>query len=114
MVVQECARYLETYKAYETKPADIILGRTEEDYFSRLTAAVTSIRGVNRTDVLTLATQFRTAAGIMKASAEELAACPGIGPTKVALLPQYPEQLSYACSSCRGSASMICVVISCL
>ena len=57
--VQECARYLETYKAYETKPADLIQGRTDEDYLSKLNAALTAVRGVNRTDVLTLAGAFR-------------------------------------------------------
>lgn len=57
----------------------------ESDYFSRLSAALTSVRGVNRTDVLTLASQFRSAAGIMRASSDQLAACPGIGPTKVLL-----------------------------
>jgi DNA excision repair protein ERCC-1 len=81
--MQECARYLETYKSYESKPADLIQGRTEEDYLSRLNAAVTSVRGVNRTDVLTLAGTFKTAAGIMKASMQELSSLPGIGPTKV-------------------------------
>lgn len=81
--LQECARYLETYKSYETKPADIIQGRTDEDYLSRLTSAVTTVRGVNKTDVLTLGAAFNTASGIMKASMDQLAACPGIGPTKV-------------------------------
>lgn len=81
--VQECARYLETFKSFETKPADAIQGRVEEDYLSRLQAAMTTVRGVNRTDVLTLGRTFKSAAGIMQASMEELSACPGIGPTKV-------------------------------
>ena len=80
---QECARYLETYKSYETKPADAIQGRTDEDYLSRLNSALTTVRGVNKTDVLTLGATFKTATSIMKASMEELAACPGLGPTKV-------------------------------
>jgi DNA excision repair protein ERCC-1 len=80
---EECARYLETYKAYEAKPADLIQGRSEEDYLSKLNAALTSVRGVNRTDVLTLAGAFRSAAGVFRADAAALAALPGIGPTKV-------------------------------
>ena len=87
MPLQECARYLETYKAYETKPADNIRGRTDEDYLSRLQAALTSVRGVNKTDVLTTGAAFRSAAGIMQASFEELSACPGLGPTKVKISP---------------------------
>lgn len=83
MLLQECARYLETYKSYETKPADAIQGRTDEDYLSRLNSALTSVRGVNKTDVLTLGATFKTVTSIMQASMEELAACPGLGPTKV-------------------------------
>ena len=52
---------------YESKPADAIQGRTEEDYLSRLNAAFTTVRGVNRTDVLTLGTTFQTAAKIVQA-----------------------------------------------
>lgn len=81
--MQECARYMETFKVYETKNADSLLGRTDEDYLSRLNAAFTSVRGVNKTDVLTLATTFKTASGMMQAPLEEMSACPGIGPTKV-------------------------------
>jgi len=88
--MQECARYLETYKVYETKPADAIQGRTDEDYLSRLTAAVTSVRGVNKTDVLTLGARFKSAAGVMRASQEDLSACPGLGPTKVSCGPIPP------------------------
>ena len=74
---------METYKSYETKPADAIQGRTDEDYLSRLNSALTTVRGVNKTDVLTLGATFKTVTDIMVASMEELAACPGLGPTKV-------------------------------
>ncbi|DBA74246.1 hypothetical protein WJX77_006298 [Trebouxia sp. C0004] len=80
---EECARYLETYKSYETKPADAIQGRTDEDYISRLNSALTTVRGVNKTDVLTLGATFKTVTSIMQASMEQLATCPGLGPTKV-------------------------------
>ena len=100
--VQECARYLETYKVYETKSADSILGRTDEDYLSRLNAAFTTVRGVNKTDVLTLATTFKTAKGMMQASIEELSACPGIGPTKVNCLisPENSRYMPRSCETC--------------
>lgn len=66
---QEAARYIETYKQYESKPADAIQGRTEPDYLSRLTAALTTVRGINRTDVLTLGGALRSMADIMQACA---------------------------------------------
>lgn len=33
---EECARYLETIKIYENKPADFIQERTDNDYLSRV------------------------------------------------------------------------------
>jgi hypothetical protein len=41
-------------------------GRVEEDYLSRLHAAMTTIRGINRTNVLTLGRIFKSVAGIMQ------------------------------------------------
>jgi NAD-dependent DNA ligase len=48
-----------------------------------MTDALTSIRSVNNTDVITLGTRFGSLAAIMAAPPEQLATCPGIGPTKV-------------------------------
>lgn len=78
----EAARYLELFRAFESKPADVIRGRAGEDYLSRLNAALTSVRGVNKTDVLALGAAFGTAAGILSAPGRALAAVPGVGPTK--------------------------------
>ena len=45
--------------------------------------ALTTIKGVNKVDVVTLGSTFSTLAALMTATSEQLAACPGIGPTKV-------------------------------
>ncbi|KAL0923669.1 hypothetical protein M5K25_007735 [Dendrobium thyrsiflorum] len=81
--LEECGRYLETIKAYENKPADSIREQTDTDYLSRLTRALTAVRHVNKTDVVTLGSTFTSLAGIMDASMEDLARCPGIGERKV-------------------------------
>lgn len=81
--LEECARYLETVKIYENKPADNIQERTDHDYLSRLTSALMTIRHVNKTNVVTLGSTFGTLAATMGASMEELARCPGIGERKV-------------------------------
>lgn len=81
--VEECARYLETIKIYENKPADIIQERTDNDYLSRLSNTLTTVRHVNKSDVVSLGSTFGTLSGIMGASMEELAHCPGIGERKV-------------------------------
>ncbi|XP_010548763.1 PREDICTED: DNA excision repair protein ERCC-1 [Tarenaya hassleriana] len=79
----ECARYLETIKVYEHKPADLIQGQMDTDYLSRLNQALTTIRHVNKTDVVTLGSTFGSLAHIIDASMEDLARCPGIGERKV-------------------------------
>lgn len=81
--VEEAARYIETYKAYENKPPDIIQGMLESDYYTVLCDVLTSIRSVNKTDVYTLATTFGTLQAIINASQEELNICPGLGDKKV-------------------------------
>eukprot|EP00058_Branchiostoma_floridae_P021593 XP_002607083.1 hypothetical protein BRAFLDRAFT_118676 [Branchiostoma floridae] len=79
---EEAGKYLETYKAYESKPADLIKEKTDKDYLSKATDFLTTIRSVNKTDVSTLVTTFRSIEGIIKASKEDLALCPGFGPQK--------------------------------
>ncbi|XP_021282630.1 DNA excision repair protein ERCC-1 [Herrania umbratica] len=81
--LEECGRYLETIKVYENKPADLIQGQMDTDYLSRLNHALTTIRHVNKTDVVTLGSTFGTLSSIMDASMEDLARCPGIGERKV-------------------------------
>ena len=55
---EEAGSYLERYKAFEHKPPDMIRERVNDDYMSHLTSALTSIKGVNKTDVITLVTNF--------------------------------------------------------
>ena len=55
---EEAARYLETYKAFEHKPPDLLRSRVADDYMSQLTSVLTNVRGINKTDVLTLASRL--------------------------------------------------------
>ncbi len=69
------------------QPHDLLLGTKSsaaaEDYTARVTQCLTQIRGVNRTDVLTLTARFGTLGEILQATEEELSSCPGLGPAKV-------------------------------
>lgn len=56
--MEEAAQYIMTYKAYENKPPTMIKERIDQDYNSILRNALTSIKGVNKTDVVTLRTTF--------------------------------------------------------
>uniref|UniRef100_A0A5F5PVK0 ERCC excision repair 1, endonuclease non-catalytic subunit n=1 Tax=Equus caballus TaxID=9796 RepID=A0A5F5PVK0_HORSE len=55
---EEAGRYLETYKAYEQKPADLLMEKLEQDFVSR------------------------SLEQLIAASREDLALCPGLGPQK--------------------------------
>ncbi|XP_042653232.1 DNA excision repair protein ERCC-1 isoform X2 [Tyto alba] len=55
---EEAGRYLETYKAYEQKPPDLLKERVEQDFLSRSLVAM------------------------VDASREDLSLCPGVGPQK--------------------------------
>ena len=84
----EAARYLELIRAFlaARTPPDAIAGRVGDDYLSRLGAALTTVRGVTRADVLALGGAFDTAAAILAAPRAALEATPGVGPTKAARL----------------------------
>ncbi|KAG8934547.1 ssDNA endonuclease and repair protein rad10 [Tulasnella sp. 418] len=71
-----------TYKAYEHKPPDMIKERVDKDYSSILRSALTSIKGVNKTDVVTMQTNFGNFATMSRATYEELNLLPGFGKVK--------------------------------
>lgn len=42
---EEAGRYLETYKAYEQKPADLLMEKLEQDFVSRVRPLAPSLPG---------------------------------------------------------------------
>lgn len=79
---EEAGRYLETYKAFENKPPDMIMERTENTYIAQLTDCLTTVKKVNKTDVRTLLSTFGSLEKIVKADKDSLSLCPGLGPQK--------------------------------
>uniref|UniRef100_A0A8C0GLQ6 ERCC excision repair 1, endonuclease non-catalytic subunit n=1 Tax=Chelonoidis abingdonii TaxID=106734 RepID=A0A8C0GLQ6_CHEAB len=55
---EEAGRYLETYKAYEQKPADLLKEKVDQDFLSIVTDCLTSVKSVNKTDALSLLSTF--------------------------------------------------------
>ena len=55
---EEAARYLETFKAFEHKSADAIKSKAGDTQLDRLHGILSNVRTVNKTDVLTLSTNF--------------------------------------------------------
>lgn len=79
---EEAARYLETYKAYELKPADLLMEKLEHNFLSRVTECLTTVKSVNKTDSQTLLATFGSLEQLTAASRDDLALCPGLGPQK--------------------------------
>ncbi|XP_040003660.1 DNA excision repair protein ERCC-1 [Xiphias gladius] len=79
---EEAGRYLETYKSYEKKPADLLKEQVEKDYLSKVTDCLTTVKSINKTDAITLLSTFSSIEGVISASKEDLVLCPGLGPQK--------------------------------
>ncbi|KAJ2804381.1 ssDNA endonuclease and repair protein rad10 [Coemansia helicoidea] len=80
--LDEAGRYVETLKAFEHRPPDLIRERIDDSHMARMAGALTSVRSVNKTDVLTLASNFGSLAGLAEARLEALTLCPGVGELK--------------------------------
>lgn len=81
---EEVARYLETFKAYEHKSADLIKEKVDtSDQKAQLANVLGGIKRVDKRDFKTLATTFGSFTNIATATMEEIALCHGLGPTKV-------------------------------
>lgn len=69
---------------FEFSPAFPFSKQVNDDYLAKLQDCLGVVRSVNKSDVLTLASNFGSLKAICGASADELALCPGIGDKKVA------------------------------
>jgi DNA excision repair protein ERCC-1 len=79
---EEAARYLETFKAFEGKDASLIQKKKDMTFPEQVADALSCIRSVNKTDSVTLLSQFGNVKNIMTASLEDIRQCPGIGEKK--------------------------------
>ncbi|CAJ1348657.1 unnamed protein product [Effrenium voratum] len=79
----EAAAYIETLHRYQSKGAEALMGRLNQDHHARHLEVLTTIKGINKTDAAALSTCFGSFAGVAKASSEDLQRCSGIGDKKV-------------------------------
>ncbi|CAD5118796.1 DgyrCDS7476 [Dimorphilus gyrociliatus] len=79
---EEAGRYLELYKAFENKPPDLIMEKSEESFEAKLIDTLTSVKKINKTDAITLYSTFGSVKNIFTATEEDLSLCSGIGPLK--------------------------------
>ena len=81
---EEAARILETLHVYGAKKAEQVVQGipTAHDYEAKVKDALTTIKGVNSTDVTNLLFKFKSIKGIANASISELLEVPSIGDKK--------------------------------
>lgn len=79
---EEAGTYIETFKSYEKKSADLIQTKVQKQFTARAIETVASIRSINSTDADTLLSNFDSITGLSKATEKDLSLCPGIGGLK--------------------------------
>lgn len=99
---REAARLLECFKAYENNSGAAIKEKVDKDYLSRITDVLTTIKPLNRTDVVTLTRTFGSLRDIVNADLDQLRECPGLGDKKVkSLYDAFNKPFSLAASRRR-------------
>ena len=82
----EAGRYLETFKSYEHTPPTAIMEKVADDYGTRMMEVFTRVRGVNKTDAVTLVSTFGSVRAAVNAAPEEVMLISGWGSQKVGRL----------------------------
>ena len=81
--VEEAARYLETFKMFETRSASSIREKPAANDIQQVQSILTSIPKINKTDALNLVMAFDSFKDVVCAQEEELRGLPGFGEAKV-------------------------------
>lgn len=76
-------RYITTLKAFEFKSPDALRERIADDHFSKLSNCLSQIKSVNKTDVITLASNYSSLYDLIHDESGRLGALPGFGEAKV-------------------------------
>ena len=79
----ECARYIELFKTYEHAPPTSIKQHQSNKYADRMVDFVTTPRSVNKTDAVSLVSQFGSLRTAVNARHEDVAGIAGWGEKKV-------------------------------
>lgn len=84
----EAARFLELYKQFEFKSPEILMekqfanNKGVEGAFDCVVDALSCVKRINKTDAVSLLTNFESLSAIVKANTATLSLCHGLGPLK--------------------------------
>ncbi|MES1902485.1 MAG: ssDNA endonuclease and repair protein rad10, partial [Paramarteilia canceri] len=56
---EEAAVYLETLKAFETKPVDVLMGRQMDCELEQLIDTITQVKSINRTNAISMIKKYK-------------------------------------------------------
>lgn len=79
---EDAAKYLDLFVTMDGKPPDLITAKIDSDDISKITAALTEIKSVNKTDVMTLVLNYGSLKKIIHANGDQIALLPGFGTSK--------------------------------
>ncbi|GAM27084.1 hypothetical protein SAMD00019534_102590 [Acytostelium subglobosum LB1] len=79
----EAARYIESLKTFDNKTPDVIKTKQSSLDKTDIQDALTTIRGINKTDATTLVSAFGSVKRMFTSNKEAIGLCPGLGPKKV-------------------------------
>lgn len=89
---EEAGTYIETFKSYKNKSAELIQKRANKNHSVRASETLASVKSINSTDSHMLLTQYKNLSLIANATEYELALLPGIGGLKAKRLHDVFEQ----------------------
>lgn len=76
---EEAGHYLESFKLLETSPPTQLKEKQDLTPLAQFSDCLTKVRGVNKTDCLTLASNFGSFKNLLEVNVNNLALCPGFG-----------------------------------
>ena len=79
---EEAAKCIENYKCLEYKPSDFLKAKVDSEYYARAEDFLKGTHSINKTDIMILATKFKSLREIINANENELLSCRGLGSTK--------------------------------
>ena len=79
----EAGQYIGSLKSYEKRGGEIIQKHVRSDIFSQASNVLSSINGINKDNISTLTTKYKTMSDIMTANLSDLSELSGMGNKRV-------------------------------
>jgi DNA excision repair protein ERCC-1 len=89
---EEAGKIIDTYKVFENRSAESLMDKqaiNKSSDYQGLLDSISSIKSINKTDAISLVSTFESLERLIKASTDQLAVVPGLGPTKAKVIHEF-------------------------